>query len=84
VIPLAAFPALPNQSYIIQPNSTFYVSTGTYQAGAIVNATSFGTIATINFSEAKPGQTIATITHNDHSEYEGPVFSYPTEDSEPA
>ena len=79
VVPVATFPALPSQSYTLQPGVQFYVGTGSYQPGKAVNITDIGQIANIDFNEALSGQTIATITHLEDLTYSRPTFSFPGE-----
>ncbi|GIK01901.1 hypothetical protein Aspvir_005942 [Aspergillus viridinutans] len=77
VVPVAVWRAEPGEKYILTPKVTYYVSTGDYRAGETVDVTQIGEISTIDFTTAKPGQTIATITHNDDGSYSKPEFSYP-------
>lgn len=77
VVPVAVWRARGNQTYILTPQVTYYVGTGDYSAGTAVDITTIGAVATVNFTKARPGQTIATITHNNDGTYSDPVFSYP-------
>lgn len=77
VVPVASYPALPNQKYIVEPVVTYYVATGSYTPGTVVHLTDVGAYATIDFTQATGGETIATITQNDSLTFDGPVFSFP-------
>ncbi|KAL3962832.1 hypothetical protein ACCO45_004355 [Purpureocillium lilacinum] len=78
VVPVAVWRAKPSLNYDLTPKVTYYVGTGDYAAGTAVDITSIGVVSTIDFTTAKPGQTVATITHNVDGTYTDPVFSYPT------
>jgi hypothetical protein len=67
---------MPNQEYILQPVVVFYVGTGKYEQGTAANITQIGQIATIDFTKAHSGQTIATIIHKDNKTFSNPVLSY--------
>ncbi|KAF4211386.1 hypothetical protein CNMCM8980_002232 [Aspergillus fumigatiaffinis] len=77
VVPVAVWRAEPGEKYILTPKVTYYVSTGDYKAGETVDVTQIGEVSTIDFTKAKPGQTVATITHNDDGSYSNPEFGYP-------
>jgi hypothetical protein len=61
----------------VTPVLKYFVSTGDFQSGDAVDITTLGVVSTIDFTTAKPGQTIATITQNSDGTYSPPVFSYP-------
>ncbi|KAL5371332.1 hypothetical protein DPSP01_014336 [Paraphaeosphaeria sporulosa] len=77
VVPVAVWTAKPSQIYEVTPVVTYYVSTGDFHAGDVVDVTTLGAIAKIDFTTAKAGQTMATITHEIDGRYSGPVFTYP-------
>ena len=76
-VPVATFPALPFQNYILQPVVKFYVATGSYVPGETVNLSDIGDIGTIDFTTALSRQTMATITQLSDGTYSNPTFSYP-------
>ncbi|PKX95972.1 uncharacterized protein P174DRAFT_419867 [Aspergillus novofumigatus IBT 16806] len=77
VVPVAVWRASPSEKYILTPKVTYYVSTGDYKAGETVDVTQIGAISTVDFTTAKPGQTVATITHKEDGSYSEPEFSFP-------
>ncbi|EFY85355.1 hypothetical protein MAC_08604 [Metarhizium acridum CQMa 102] len=77
VVPVAVWRALPNETYQLTPKVTYYVGTGSYAAGTAVDITQIGALAEIDFTNALPGQVIATVTHNRDGTYSAPEFSYP-------
>jgi hypothetical protein len=78
VVPVLSWQARSNSTYKVTPIVTFYISTGEYKPGETVDITTLGAIATIDFTTALPGQTVATVTHRVDSTYSDPVFDYPT------
>jgi hypothetical protein len=74
--------ASPNTTYDVTPTVTFFVSvsTGSYQPGDIVDITTLGGGAAIDFTTADPGQTVATVVHNVDNTFSDPVFDYPSKE----
>ncbi|CAG9938560.1 unnamed protein product [Clonostachys rosea f. rosea IK726] len=77
VVPVAVWRAKPFQKYDLTPVIKYYVSTGNYKPGTTVDITTLGAVSEIDFTKAKPGQVIATVTHNSDGTYSDPTFSYP-------
>lgn len=59
VIPTSVWQAKPNQNYQITPKQTYYISTGTFHAGRIVDFAQLGAYATIDFTGRK--ETVSTV-----------------------
>lgn len=78
MVPVLSWSADSGSTYKVTPVVTFYVSTGDYQRGDAVDVTTLGTIGSIDFTTALPGQTVATITQNVDNTYSDPTFDYPT------
>jgi hypothetical protein len=68
--------AEPLKTYEITPLVSFYISTGDYTEGTVVDKRTLGSVCDIDYSQALPGQTVATITNNNDGTYSTPVFSY--------
>ncbi|KAL8786228.1 MAG: hypothetical protein Q9213_002917 [Squamulea squamosa] len=68
VVPVAVWQAKPNQQYQITPKRIYYISTGRYNAGRIVNVAELGTTATIDFTGRK--ETVATLVFNNDLSYD--------------
>ncbi|PWI64305.1 hypothetical protein PCL_11276 [Purpureocillium lilacinum] len=49
---------------VTDPNITYYVSQGDYAVGTVVDLSESPPFAMIDFTKARPGQTIAAVTHN--------------------
>ncbi|KAL3952799.1 hypothetical protein ACCO45_012742 [Purpureocillium lilacinum] len=49
---------------VTDPNITYYVSQGDYPVGTVVDLSESPPFAMIDFTKARPGQTIAAVTHN--------------------
>lgn len=74
VVPVAVWQAKPNQQYQITPKRTYYISTGKYKAGRIVNVAELGTIATIDFTGRK--ETRATVEFTNELSYGVVEYSF--------
>ena len=74
VVPVAVWQAKPNQQYQITPKRIFYIATGDYKAGKIVNVADLGATATIDFTGRK--ETIATVVFNKELSYEPVKYKY--------
>jgi len=78
VVPAFVFnPPDATKEYDITPVVTYYIATGDYEAGQVVDITSYGPAQAIDFTSAPPGFTVATIIHNPDGTYTLPVFSKP-------
>ncbi|KAI9681748.1 MAG: hypothetical protein M1829_000493 [Trizodia sp. TS-e1964] len=78
VVPAFVFTPHPNTSYDITPVVTYYIATGSYSAGQVVDITSYGAKVEIDFTTAPPGRTQATIVHEVDGSYSGPTFDPPS------
>jgi len=67
VVPLAIFPAHPGQSYNIFPVVTYYIGTGMYVPGEIIDVQDVGTIQLLDFTGTNPKRVI--VTHNPDGAY---------------
>ncbi|KAF1845174.1 uncharacterized protein K460DRAFT_366062 [Cucurbitaria berberidis CBS 394.84] len=74
VVPVSVWQAKPNQAYQITPKRIYYISTGDYKAGRIVNVAEFGKVCTIDFTGRK--ETIATVIYNNDLDYEKVEYSF--------
>jgi len=74
VQPCVTWQAKPTKSYVVTPILKFWVSTGTYTPGMVVDQTMFGEIADIDFTGRS--ENIATITHNSNGTYSAPEYSH--------
>lgn len=62
IIPVAVWPADPNELYEVIPREIFYIATGDFRVGEIVNVRTIGKIAKIDFSSgAGVGKDTAII-----------------------
>jgi hypothetical protein len=67
VVPVATFVAHPNMTYVIWPHVVYYISTGDYAAGQIIDVAALGVTQEVDFT----GATINDVTyiHNANGEY---------------
>ncbi|EAW15641.1 uncharacterized protein NFIA_049820 [Aspergillus fischeri NRRL 181] len=70
-------PHPPKNTYSLRKSPIMSAQVINYKAGETVDVTQIGAISTIDFTTAKPGQTVATITHKEDGSYSKPEFSYP-------
>ena len=78
VVPVVVWQAEPSATYTITPNATYYIGTGTFKRGEIVDVSTIGAVSEINFLDApSPAMTVATITLDVEGQYSAPVFSVP-------
>ncbi|KAI9798953.1 MAG: hypothetical protein M1833_004306 [Piccolia ochrophora] len=61
VLPVAVFTAIPSQLYQITPHRTYYISTGAYAPGTIIDVTQLGEIAKLDFTGKKEDMAIVTL-----------------------
>ena len=77
-MPVAVWQAEPNVTYTITPNPTYYIGTGSFKQGTIVDVSTIGAVSKIDFQKApSPIMTVATIILNSEGKYSDPVFSVP-------
>jgi len=76
VVPVSVWTAEPVKTYELTPQVSFYISTGGYQPGTVVDKTTLGEPCEIDFTQALSGQTVANITNNVDNTYTL-VFDYP-------
>jgi len=78
VVPVSVWTAEPSKTYELTPLVSFYISTGDYQPGTVVDKTTLGLVCEIDFTQAKAGQTVANIVNNLDNTY-SLTFDYPTQ-----
>lgn len=66
VVPLATFPMLPNQTYNVTPVVKYYIGTGSFTAGEIIDVQQIGPTILIDFTT---GPVTADITQNPDMKY---------------
>ncbi|KAL8835416.1 MAG: hypothetical protein Q9176_006917 [Flavoplaca citrina] len=74
VVPVAVWQAKPNQDYHITPKRVYYISTGKFHAGLIVDVAKLGQTATVDFTGRK--ETVATVCLNNQLSYEPVQYSF--------
>jgi hypothetical protein len=62
VLPVAVWKAVPNQQYQITPHRKYYITTGSYAAGTVVDVTQLGKVAALDFTGKQ--ENLATVTMN--------------------
>ncbi|GFF39855.1 hypothetical protein IFM46972_06022 [Aspergillus udagawae] len=67
IIPVATMPASPNYNFYFQPIVKYYIGTGDFEAGTVVNVTEIGPVLTVDFTQL-PGNT-AVYTQGQDNEY---------------
>ena len=70
--------AQPNQTYQIIPVKKFFVSTGDFKLGTIVNVRTLGKVCTLDFTGTNPeanGKNMATVEFDANNKYSDPVYS---------
>ncbi|KAM0545399.1 hypothetical protein ACHAPJ_011304 [Fusarium lateritium] len=67
VVPVSVWRAEPNQKYQITPKRIYYISTGKYVPGRVVDFAQLGKYATIDFTGRK--ETVATVVYNDQFDF---------------
>lgn len=66
IVPLATFPILPNQTYNVTPVVKYFVGTGKYSPGEIINIQQIGPTILIDFTT---GPLKAKITQHPDMNY---------------
>ncbi|CAI6337565.1 unnamed protein product [Periconia digitata] len=79
VLPVSVWQAEPNKAYQITPQQVYYISTGSYATGRIVNVGELGLVCKIDFTGKS--ETIATVVYNNNQKYEPVVYSFDNGDS---
>ena len=65
----------PNETYEVIPKEIFYIATGDFKMGEIVNVRSLGKVAKVDFSAgAGLGMDVATVDFTKTHEYTVPRF----------
>ncbi|KAG4441286.1 hypothetical protein IFR05_003214 [Cadophora sp. M221] len=77
VVPCLTWSADPNSKYDITPQSTYYIATGSFTPGDVVDVTKYGAKVSIEFGTAPAGWTVATVTQQSDGTYSDVVFSKP-------
>jgi len=78
VVPAFVFTPDPTTTYDLTPQVTYYIATGDYNPGQVLDITSYGSKVEIDFTTAPAGWTKATVTQESDGKYSGPVFSAPS------
>ncbi|KAH0370227.1 hypothetical protein KCU65_g2619, partial [Aureobasidium melanogenum] len=76
VIPVATWTAKSSENYIIYPKIQYFVSTGEYSSGDIVDVATLGQVATIDFTGKK--ETVAQVTQKDDGTFAPVTYSFRT------
>lgn len=63
VVPVSVWQAKPNQKYQITPKRVYYIATGKFTPGRIVNVTELGAYATIDFTGRKESKATIVFTN---------------------
>ncbi|KAL9594237.1 MAG: hypothetical protein Q9219_007139 [cf. Caloplaca sp. 3 TL-2023] len=74
VVPVSVWQAKPNQKYLVTPKRVYYISTGDYVQGTIVEYADLGSHATIDFTGRD--ETIATVELDDNLAFSQVVYSF--------
>lgn len=67
ITPVATIPANPNSNFYFQPIVKYYIGTGTYEAGTVVNITEIGPVLSVDFTQTP--ETTAIYTQGSNNEY---------------
>ena len=76
IVPVVSWQAKPTMNYTVTPITKFWVATGTFEDGLVVDKTIFGAMREIDFTGANGN--MATVTHLDDGTYTEPEFSWST------
>ncbi|KAI9760230.1 MAG: hypothetical protein M1835_000212 [Candelina submexicana] len=74
IVPVSVWQAKPGQKYQITPKRVYYISTGSFVEGRIVDFAQLGAYATIDFTGRT--ETIATVELDNTLSYSAPVYSF--------
>lgn len=74
VLPVSVWQAMPNQKFQITPKRVYYISTGKFTPGTLVDVTQLGKSATIDFTGRK--ETVATLDLTNNLDYLPVVYSF--------
>jgi len=75
VIPVATWTAQSNRTYKVFPKMVYYISTGAYTSGDIIDVADLREVATIDFTGRK--ETIAEVTQKDDGRFSVVKYVYP-------
>jgi hypothetical protein len=59
IVPVAVWPAKPNQDYEVTPVQKFFIATGSHEESRAVDITTFGKVGTVDFTSMQ--HTTASI-----------------------
>ena len=83
IVPVAIWSADPNELYEVIPKEIFYIATGDFKLGRIVNVRSIGKIARIDFSSGSGlGKDVAIINFTRTHEFTPAIFKSSDEDGD--
>ncbi|PKX92865.1 uncharacterized protein P174DRAFT_461362 [Aspergillus novofumigatus IBT 16806] len=71
IIPVATVPASPNYDFYFQPIVKYYIGTGDYEPGTVVNITEIGPVLEVDFTQL-PGTTAVYTQGRDNNYTPGP------------
>ncbi|KAI9696701.1 MAG: hypothetical protein M1836_005063 [Candelina mexicana] len=74
IVPVSVWQAKPSQNYQITPKRVYYISTGSFVEGKIVDFAQLGAYATIDFTGRT--ETVATVELDNTLSYSAPVYSF--------
>lgn len=74
VIPVATWAAKSSRDYKVYPKIKYYVSTGSYTSGDIVDIADLGKVATIDFTGKK--ETVAQVTQRDDGTFAPVTYTF--------
>ncbi|KAI3553598.1 hypothetical protein CABS01_08736 [Colletotrichum abscissum] len=74
VLPVSVWRAEPNQKYQITPKRIYYISTGKFVPGRVVDFAQLGKTATIDFTGRK--QNVATVIYNNELDFLPVKYSF--------
>jgi hypothetical protein len=67
ITPVATVPANPNSDFYFQPIVKYYIGTGEFEAGTVVNITEIGPVLSVDFTQTP--ETTAIYTQGSNNEY---------------
>ncbi|KAG9571219.1 hypothetical protein KCU71_g504, partial [Aureobasidium melanogenum] len=74
VIPVATWTAKSSRDYKVWPKIQYFISTGEYSSGDIVDVADLGEVATIDFTGKK--ETVAQVTQKDDGTFDPVTYSF--------
>ncbi|EAW11704.1 uncharacterized protein ACLA_094030 [Aspergillus clavatus NRRL 1] len=72
ITPVATVPANPNYNFYFQPVVKYYIGTGDFDAGTVVNITEIGPVLTVDFTQSTENSVVFTQGPNNEYTPGGP------------